>query len=85
MAAVALAALAVFGAGCSGESAAAKPPAKTAGAAASGRSATPVGVVTHALPGCSAAVQRAPELSSVTGEVAVPLNPFGVVATSDGR
>jgi DNA-binding beta-propeller fold protein YncE len=79
-----LATLAVLGAGCSGASTASRPPAATASAAQGPPPARPVGVVTHVLPGCTTGVQRAPELTGVTSNVAVPLNPFGVVATRNG-
>ncbi len=41
--------------------------------------------MTHVLPGCTTAVQPAPGLTGVTRKVAVPLNPFSVVATQNGR
>lgn len=41
--------------------------------------------MTHVLPGCTTAVQPARELAGVTRRVAVPLNPFSVVATQNGR
>jgi DNA-binding beta-propeller fold protein YncE len=96
-AAAALAALtvltgvAILAAGCSAASA---PAAHTSGAAvpaahasssASAPPARPVGVVTDSLPGCTTAVQPAPQLTADTRSVAVPLNPFGVVATRAGQ
>jgi DNA-binding beta-propeller fold protein YncE len=78
-------ALAVLGAGCSGQPATPQPPASRTSPAASPPPARPVGLVTNSLPGCTTAIQPAPELTGDTTRVAVPLNPFGVVATRDGR
>jgi DNA-binding beta-propeller fold protein YncE len=86
-----LTAVAIVAASCS---AAPSPAAHTSGAAgpaapasssASAPPARPVGVVTDSLPGCTTAVQPAPELTGDTRSVAVPLNPFGVVATRTGQ
>ncbi len=81
-------ALAALGAGCSRASA----PADRASAAGRASAATtskpapePAGVVSKALPACTTTVQPARELSGLTRNVAVPLNPFGVVAAKNGR
>ena len=69
-----LTALALLGAGCSAQSTAAGP------------AVTPVGLVTHVLPGCTTAAQEGPVVSAAaTSMVAVPMGPFGVVTTGDGR
>lgn len=81
--AVALTAVAIVAAGCS-----ASGPARPAAHASSGATAPParpVGVVTDSLPTCTTAVQPAPELTGDTRSVAVPLNPWGVVATRAGE
>jgi DNA-binding beta-propeller fold protein YncE len=73
-----LAALALVGAGCSAQSTAASAPAP--GGTASRPAVTPAGLVSHALPGCTAAVQRARALPAAgTSMAAVPMEPFGVV------
>jgi DNA-binding beta-propeller fold protein YncE len=82
-AAVALTAVVVVAAGCSASGTAR--PAAHASSSASAPPARPVGVVTDSLPGCTTAVQPAPELTGDTKSVTVPLNPFGVVATRAGQ
>jgi hypothetical protein len=69
-----LTALALLGAGCLAQSTAAGP------------AVTPVGLVTHVLPGCTTAVQKGPVVSAAARSmVAVPTGPFGVVTTGDCR
>ncbi len=88
-AAAALAALVVLTVSCTGESAAGPPPAEGASAAARRPPARPVGVVTHALPRCITAVQRASELTTPTSTgPATPCSrsrPFGCARTKRTR
>ena len=81
--AVALTAVAIVAAGCSA-SAPARPAAHASGGVTA-PAARPVGVVTDSLPGCTTAVQPAPELTGDTRSLAVHLNPWGVVATRAGQ
>ena len=69
-----LTALALLDAGCSAQSTPAGP------------AAIPVGLVTHVLPGCTTAAQEGPVVSvAATSMAPVPMGPFGVVTTGDGR